>query len=168
MPEVSEKEDAEVYVDDGFWKARQGGNGGVAYAQKSVISFKPCATEENAFNYELQKPVTEELYELFRPFGYLNFDMGNARLGEVFILNRAGKILLKLQGRVGSRNLKVTILDHKIAGASDMKTAEERVKCQLTKYQMCMDALHAKKCMPFQCTFCERRERWKNRLPHFR
>ena len=41
------KEDAEVYVDDGFWKARQGGNG-VAYAQKSVISFKPCATEENA------------------------------------------------------------------------------------------------------------------------
>ena len=82
------KEDAEVYVDDGFWKARQGGNG-VAYAQKSVISFKPCATEENAFNYELQKPVTEELYELFRPFGYLNFDMGNARLGEVFILNRA-------------------------------------------------------------------------------
>lgn len=76
------KEDAEVYVDDGFWKARQGGNG-VAYAQKSVISFNPCATEENAFNYELQKPVTEELYELFRPFGYLNFDMGNARLGEV-------------------------------------------------------------------------------------
>ena len=134
------KEDAEVYVDDGFWKARQGGNG-VAYAQKSVISFKPCATEENAFNYELQKPVTEELYELFRPFGYLNFDMGNARLGEVFILNRAGKILLKLQGRVGSRNLKVTILDHKIAGASDMKTAEERVKCQLTKYQMCMGCL---------------------------
>ena len=127
-------------MDDGFWKARQGGNG-VAYAQKSVISFKPCATEENAFNYELQKPVTEELYELFRPFGYLNFDMGNARLGEVFILNRAGKILLKLQGRVGSRNLKVTILDHKIAGASDMKTAEERVKCQVTKYQMCMGCL---------------------------
>ena len=32
-------------------------------------------------------------------------------------------------------------LDHKIAGASDMKTAEERVKCQLTKYQMCMGCL---------------------------
>ncbi|MDD7636051.1 MAG: phosphoadenosine phosphosulfate reductase family protein [Clostridiales bacterium] len=51
------KEDAEIYVDDGFWKARQGGNG-VAYAQKSVVAFKPCATEENAFNYELQKPIT--------------------------------------------------------------------------------------------------------------
>ena len=36
---------AEVYVDDGYWKARQGGNG-VAYAQKSVVSFTPCVTEE--------------------------------------------------------------------------------------------------------------------------
>lgn len=134
------KEDAEVYVDDGFWKARQGGNG-VAYAQKSVVSFKPCATEENAFNYELQRPITEEFYELFRPFGYLNFDMGNSRLGEVYVLNRKGEILLKLQGRMGSRNLKVTIINHKIAGAGDLKTAEERVKCQITKYQMCMGCL---------------------------
>ncbi len=134
------KEDAEVYVDDGFWKARQGGNG-LDYAQKSVVEFKPCATEENAFNYELQKPITEEFYELFKPFGYLNFDMGNARLGEVYVLNKKGEILLKLQGRPGSRNLKVTIVNHKIAGASDLKTAEERVKCQITKYQMCMGCL---------------------------
>ena len=134
------KEDAEVYVDDGFWKARQGGNG-LEYAQKSVVEFKPCATEENAFNYELQKPVTEDFYELFKPFGYLNFDMGNARLGEVYVLNKKGEILLKLQGRLGSRNLKVTIVNHKIAGASDLKTAEERVKCQITKYQMCMGCL---------------------------
>lgn len=134
------KEDADVYVDDGFWKARQGGNG-VAYAQKSVVAFKPCATEENAFNYELQRPITEELYELFRPFGYLNFDMGKARLGEVFVLNRKGEILLKLQGRIGSKELKVTIVNHKIAGARDLKAAEERVKCQITKYQMCMGCL---------------------------
>lgn len=134
------KEDAEVYVDDGFWKARQGGNG-IAYAQKSVVAFKPCATEENAFNYELQRPITEEFYELFRPFGYLNFDMGKARLGEVFVLNKKGEILLKLQGRIGTRTLKVTIINHKIAGAADLKAAEERVKCQITKYQMCMGCL---------------------------
>lgn len=134
------KEDAQVYVDEGYWKARQGGNG-VAYAQKSVVSFAPCATEENTFHYELQRPVTEELYELFRPFGYLNFDMGNARLGEVYILNQKGDILLKLQGRIGSKTLKISILNSKIAGASDVKAAEERVKCQLTKYQMCMGCL---------------------------
>ncbi len=134
------KADAEVYVDDGWWKARQGGNG-VAYAQKSIVSFKPCATEENAFNYELQRPISEELYELFLPFGYLNYDMGNARLGEVFVLNKKGEILLKLQGRIGTRNLKVTIVNTKLAGAADLKTAEERVKCQITKYQMCMGCL---------------------------
>lgn len=134
------KVDAEVYVDEGFWKARQGGNG-VAYAQKSVVAFKPCATEENAFNYELQKPITEDLYELFKPFGYLNFDMGKARLGEVFVLNKKGEILLKIQGRIGTRTLKVTIINPKIAGASDLKTAEERIKCQITKYQMCMGCL---------------------------
>ncbi len=134
------KEDAEVYVDEGFWKARQGGNG-VAYAQKSVIAFRPCATEENTFHYELQKPITEEFYELFRPFGYLNFDMGKARLGEVYVLNRKGEILLKLQGRIGTRTLKVTIVYPKLAGAADLKAAEERVKCQITKYQMCMGCL---------------------------
>lgn len=134
------KEDAEVYVDDGFWKARQGGNG-LDYAQKSVVEFKPCATEENAFNYDLQKPISEDLYELFKPFGFLNFDMGNTRLGEVFVLNRKGEILLKLQGRVGTRNLKVTIVNFPVAGATDLKTAEERIKCQITKYQMCMGCL---------------------------
>lgn len=134
------KEDAQVYVDEGFWKARQGGNG-VAYAQKSVVAFKPCATEEDAFNYELQKPVSAGLYEFFRPFGYLNFDMGKERLGEVYVLGKSGEILLKLQGRAGTRNLKVTIINHRIAGAADLKTAEERVKCQITKYQMCMGCL---------------------------
>ena len=134
------KEDAEVYVDDGYWKARQGGNG-VAYAQKSVVSFTPCVTEENSFNYELQRPISEQLYELFRPFGYLNFDMGNTRLGEIFVLDKREQIVLKLQGRIGTTNLRVTILKTEIAGAKDLKTAEERIKCQITKYQMCMGCL---------------------------
>lgn len=134
------KEDPEDYVDEGGWKARQGGNG-VVYAQKSVVAFKPCALEENAFNYELQRAISKELYELFKPFGYLNFDMGNSRLGEVYVLNRKGEVVLKLQGRIGAKELKVTIVNPHIAGAKDLKTAEERIKCQITKYQMCMGCL---------------------------
>lgn len=65
------KPDPEVYVDDGWWKARQGGNG-LDYAQTSVLTFEPCALQENTLNFELQRPITEELYELFKPFGFIN------------------------------------------------------------------------------------------------
>ncbi len=131
------KPDPEVYVDDGKWKARQGGNG-VDYAKKTAVSFEPCALEENAFNYELQRPISEQLYELFKPFGYINFELGNKRLGEVYVTRKDGRLVLKLQGRIGSTTLKVTIIDYKIDGAASVKAAEDKVKCQITKYQMCM------------------------------
>lgn len=131
------KPDPEDYVDDGKWKARQGGNG-VDYAKKSAISFEPCALEENAFNYQLQRPITEEMYELFKPFGYLNFELGNKRLGEVYVTRPDGRLILKLQGRLGSTQLKITILDFHIDGAKNIGAAEEKIKCQITKYQMCM------------------------------
>ena len=131
------KEDAEEYVKAGKWKARQGGNG-VSYAGKSIVTFTPCVLEENTFNYELQRPLTEEFYELFYPFGYINAAMGNKRLGEVYITKKDGTPLLRLQGRIGKTNLKVSILDYHIAGAKSVKVAEDKIKCQLTKYQMCM------------------------------
>lgn len=134
------KPDAEEYIDSGNWKARQGGNG-LELANKSIVSFTPCATEENSFNYELQKPISEQLYDLFKPFGYLNFDLGNRRLGEVYVLSKAGNVKLKLQGRIGTNTLKVTIVDHKIARARTLRTAEDKVKCQITKYQMCMSCM---------------------------
>lgn len=131
------KEDAENYVDGGFWKARQGGNG-LEAAQKSVVSFEPCATQDNAFNYDLQKPISEELYELFKPFGYINTQLGNKRLGEVYVLNRLGDVVLVLQGRVGQTKLKVIIKKTNIAGAKSLAAAEGKIQCQLTKYQMCL------------------------------
>lgn len=131
------KPDPEDYVNEGGWKARQGGNG-LAAAQTSVVSFEPCATEENAFNYELQRPITEELYELFKPFGYINKELGNKRLGEVYVINKNGKVVLVLQGRIGKNKLKVIIKDTHLAGARTLSVAEGKIQCQLTKYQMCL------------------------------
>lgn len=131
------KPDPEEYVNDGGWKARQGGNG-LAAAQTSIVSFEPCATDEKSFNYELQKPISEDLYELFKPFGYINKELGNKRLGEVYVVNGAGKVVLILQGRIGSNKLKVTIKDVHIAKAKTLSAAEGKVQCQLTKYQMCL------------------------------
>lgn len=131
------KPDPEKYIDDGGWKARQGGNG-LEAAQKSIVLFEPCATEENAFNYELQRPISDELYELFKPFGYINTELGNKRLGEVYVLSKTGKVLLILQGRIGSKKLRVTIKDIYISGARTLAVAESKIKCQITKYQMCL------------------------------
>ncbi len=134
------KPDPKEYVNEGGWKARQGGNG-LAAAKTSIISFEPCATEMNAFNYDLQRPITEELYELFKPFGYINKELGNKRLGEVYVMNKAGKIVLTLQGRVGSTKLKVIIKDIHIAKAKTLLAAEGKIQCQLTKYQMCLGCI---------------------------
>lgn len=131
------KPDPEEYVNDGGWKARQGGNG-LPAAQSSVVSFEACATDENAFNYDLKRPITEELYELFKPFGYINKELGNKRLGEVYIMNKAGNIVLILRGRIGSTKLKVVIKDIHIAKSRTLSTAEGKIQCQLTKYQMCL------------------------------
>lgn len=134
------KPDPEVYVDDGKWKARQGGNG-LDYAQSSVITFEPCALQENTINFELLRPITSELYELFKPFGHINYEIGSARLGEVFITDNDGSLLLKLQGKIGSKTLKVSILSKKAGHCNSVKAVEDKVKCQITKYQMCMGCL---------------------------
>ncbi len=131
------KPDPEDYIDGGNWKARQGGNG-LAAAQTSIVSFEPCATDENAFNYELQRPITDELYELFKPFGYINKELGNKRLGEVYVLDKKGNVVLVLQGRLGKNKLKVIIKNFHIAGAKNLTVAEGKIQCQLTKYQMCL------------------------------
>lgn len=131
------KPDAEEYIDSGNWKARQGGNG-LELSKKSIVTFEPCATEENSFNYELQKPITEELYELFKPFGYINKQLGNQRLGEVYVLDKKGNVVLVLQGRVGTNRLKVTIKKTNIAKSKSLVAAEGKIQCQLTKYQMCL------------------------------
>ena len=64
--------------------------------------------------------------------------LGNKRLGEVYVINKAGKVVLVLQGRIGSTRLKVTIKDIHIAKAKTLSVAEGRIQCQLTKYQMCL------------------------------
>lgn len=132
------KEDPEEYVKSGGWKARQGG-AGTELSKNVAIEFKPCATDAKSFNYSLNKPITPELYEFFKPFGILNFDMGKARLGEVYILdNKTNQPIIKLQGRLGSTELKITILNTPIAGRTKTVEIELKFKCQITKFQLCM------------------------------
>ena len=131
------KQDPEEYVRDGGWKARQGG-AGMELSQNVAIDFKPCATDAKTFNYVLNKPITPEMYEFFKPFGILNFDMGKARLGEVYILDsKTNQPIMKLQGRVGNKELRISILNTPIAARTKTVEIELKFKCQITKYQLC-------------------------------
>ncbi len=123
------KPDPEEYVDSGNWKARQGGNG-LEASKASILSYEPCAVENDTYNYVLQKPIEEQLYELFKPFGNLDFNLGNKLTGEVYVLDRLGNPVLILKGRKGTNNFKVTIKDKK-------HITEDKINCQITKYQMC-------------------------------
>lgn len=132
------KPDPEVYVDEGSWKARQGGNG-VDYSENIFVTFKPCATENDSFNYQLNKVITEELYEFFKPFGWINKEMGNTRLGQVYINDKIGNPIMRLQGKIGSKELKVTVL--KVQKGKSLRDVRQKIDCQLTKYQMCLGCL---------------------------
>ncbi|HEY5588161.1 MAG TPA: phosphoadenosine phosphosulfate reductase family protein [Candidatus Paceibacterota bacterium] len=134
------KPDADIYIDEGSWKARQGGNG-VEFSKNTFISFKPCATEDNSFNYELKRCISEDLYELFKPFGKVSKELGNERLGEVFILDNLNNPIIRLQGRKGSKLLKVSILKLPLLKTKNIRDAKLKIECQITKYQMCLGCL---------------------------
>lgn len=134
------KPDPKEYVSSGGWKARQGGNG-LNYSNNAILSFKPCVLEENAYNFELNKPIKETLYELFKPFGLLDFNIGNKRLGEVYVLGKKDKQpLLRLTGKVGQNLLKVSVL-RETAIFCNLKINEMLIKNQITKFQTCIGCM---------------------------
>ncbi len=137
------KEDWKEYVDEGNWKARQGGNG-LEHSKNAVVSFKPCAFDESSINFDLSREISENLYTLFKPFGKLNFEIGNKRLNEVYVLSKfTGEPIMKLSGRMGTNLLKVTFI--KVAKPfKDQKEMALCVKNQITKYQTCIG-----------CSYCQ-------------
>lgn len=134
------KPDPEEYISSGGWKARQGGNG-LDYSSNAILSFKPCVLEENAYNFELNKPVDMTLYELFKPFGILDFNIGNKRLGEVYVLGKKDRQpVLKLTGKAGQNLIKIAVLKETNIFNSP-KVNEMLIKNQITKFQTCIGCM---------------------------
>ena len=137
------KEDAEEYVQSGNWKARQGGAGLV---NKQInVEAKPCIDEEYARTFNLTKPITEELYEYFKPFGIVSKDLGRKLLNEVIVLDlKTNKPIIKLQGRLNTHTLKVITIS-----ANNYRLLSQRIDCQLRKYQSCIGCLGCISICPF-------------------
>ena len=137
------KEDWKEYIDEGKWKARQGGNG-LEYSKNAVVTFKPCTFDEASINFDLSREISEDLYTLFKPFGVINKDIGNKRLNEVYVLSRnTNEPIIKLTGRIGSKELKVTFLNV-VRPFKDKKELSDCVRKQITKYQTCIG-----------CSYCQ-------------
>ena len=129
------KPDPEDYIDEGGWKARQGGNG--LDVSRTKLSSEVCTTQENAKVYILKRPIEDQLYELFKPFGVIDKDSGRRFINEVLVIDkRSSQPIISIEGHIGSNKLKVVILDKK-----NPSLLEKRVECQITKYQLCMECL---------------------------
>ena len=129
------KPDPEDYIEQGGWKARQGGNG--LDVSRTKLSSEICTTQENAKIYELKRPIDEDLYELFKPFGYIDKESGRQFINEVLVINRRTSLpIISIEGQMGSTKLKVVILDKK-----NPSLLEKRIECQITKFQLCMECL---------------------------
>lgn len=151
------KSDWKEYVDSGNWKARQGGNG-LEMGKNTIVSFKPCAFDENALNFELSRPINDFLYTLFKPFGELNFDMGNKLLGEVYVLDPVNKQpLLQLRGPVGTRTLRVAILSSK-GKFKVKKSVELLIQDQITKFQTCIACGACQSVCPFDAILVKNKD----------
>jgi len=80
------KPDAEVYVDDGWWKARQGGNG-VPASDDILILYKTEKNNPNRRIYRLKKPITGEFVNMLCPLGVISDDYSKADYSETVLLD---------------------------------------------------------------------------------
>ena len=91
------KLDAETYVDTGKWKARQGGNGLLSSGDVK-IRYTNCTAEENAKVYQLNRPFSDELINLFIPFGIISPELGRKLINETIIIDAKTNIpILSIQ-----------------------------------------------------------------------
>lgn len=133
------KPDAEKYVDDGKWKARQGGNG-LASAGDVKIRFTNCTSEDNAKIYKLTKPYSDELVQMFTPFGKLAPELGKKLLKETIILDvRANVPILSIQPfRQDGYDYAIKIRTMNVA---DHEALQRQAAYQVKKYNACRKCL---------------------------
>lgn len=133
------KPDAEVYVDSGKWKARQGGNGLTA-AGDVKIRFTNCTSEDHAKIYRLVRPFDEDLLGMFTPFGRVAPELGQKLLNEVIVLDSKANVpILSIQpfGQDGYEHaVKVRTMN-----VSDHDELQRMVGYQIRKFNACRKCL---------------------------
>lgn len=133
------KPDPEVYVDEGSWKARQGGNG-LPSAGDVKIRFANCTSEEHAKIYRLVRPFDDELVGMFVPFGRVAPELGQKLLHEVIVLDpRTNVPILSIQPFThDDYDYAVKIRTMNVADHNDL---QRMVGYQIRKFNACRKCL---------------------------
>lgn len=133
------KEDAEVYVDTGKWKARQGGNG-LRAAGDVKIKYTNCTTEEHAKIYRLVRPFDDELVGMFVPFGRIAPELGKKLLHEVIVLDsRMNVPILSIQPF--NQDEYEYAIKVRISNVQDHDELQRMVGYQVRKFNACRKCL---------------------------
>lgn len=133
------KADAEVYVDTGKWKARQGGQG-LAAADDIIIEFKNCTDEQNARTYQLNRPIDDCFYDLFVPLGKVSKDLGRKLINETIVLDINTKVPILSIQPVTHDGYKYA-MKIKTMNVSDNEDLQRMVSYQIRKYNACRKCL---------------------------
>lgn len=133
------KPDPEEYVDEGGWKARQGGNG-LAAANDVKIKFSNCTSEEHAKIYRLVRPFDDELIGMFVPFGRVAPELGQKLLHEVLVLDCKTNVpILSLQPfNHDGYDYAIKVRTMNVADHEDL---QRMVGYQIRKFNVCRKCL---------------------------
>lgn len=133
------KPDAEVYVDSGKWKARQGGNG-LPAANDVKIKFTNCTTEDHAKIYSLLKPFDESFLNMMVPFGIIAPELGRKLIQETIILDVRTKVpIISIQPfSQDGFDYAVKIKTMNVANHDDL---QRMIGYQVRKYNACRKCL---------------------------
>lgn len=133
------KPDAEIYVDSGKWKARQGGNG-LAAAGDVKIRFTNCTSEEHAKIYRLVRQFNDELISMFIPFGKVAPELGQKLLNEVIVLDQKTNIPILSIQPFGQDRYEYAV-KVRTMNVADHDNLQRMVGYQIRKFNACRKCL---------------------------
>lgn len=133
------KPDPDVYVDEGKWKARQGGNG-LTSSGDVKLKFLNCTSEEHAKIYRLTKPFDDELIGMFVPFGAIAPDLGQKLLHETIVLDAKMKVPILSIQPFSHDNYEHSV-KVKTMNVADHDDLQRMVGYQIRKFNACRQCL---------------------------
>ncbi|MHB8170939.1 MAG: phosphoadenosine phosphosulfate reductase domain-containing protein [Thermincolia bacterium] len=133
------KPDAEVYVDTGKWKARQGGYG-VKAAEDIKIVFNNCTTEDNSKIYQINKNISEGFNNLFTPFGIVSNELGRKLINEIVVLDIKNNIPIISIQPFNQEGFEYSV-KIKTMNVKNHDELQRMVSYQIRKYNACRKCL---------------------------